>query len=459
MNWPAVIVLLLLAGYILSEMMPTTEGFMVPPRADIGFAADGWTEEKGWSRDLRYSETFTDIQGIGVATDFCRAIYKTNKPDSLHMSCALGSRDGMSTTEYNGLSAAQGFRFSRDDYWRSGSSGSSSKKRMDYCRILRDPVTDEWMPICAVAGPTTFKKEETIDNQPPHHIQLLLEAYEGALTWFRWIDDKIDSVGVAAFTVKGAPVFPTMLKPTVSRGLQLNRWPQASQDAGIQAPPLQDYLIWGETGTNELHQAIPPRQIRAVAFWVWWDGIEKDACIMESYNKVKNASGSLKNDRFVIGVDGGGTEYHPTPVSRPAIEVRPEVIQAVGQITEPAMIINQPRPSKAATYFMEIWDQENRIMRLDAPMDSAKVGQWQHVVFTTTDSEDWWPTWQIWLNGELVGERKDGRLIPAMTLGVNMIGQNMRGCLQDFRIYGRAMVPAKIKAAMAWTKKRLHSLP
>jgi hypothetical protein len=454
MNWPAIIVLVLLAGYILSETFKITggvEGFVVPPRSDIGPASEGWTEESGWDRDLRYSETFVDIQGIGVATDFCRAINKTNDEGSLKISCALGTREGMSTTEYNGPTKGEGFRFSRDDYWR------QNKRRMDYCRILRDADTGLWNPVCAIAGPDGFKKEEMIDSEPPHSVQLLLEAYEGALVWFRWVDDRHDYIDAAGFTQKGEAVFPSMLKPTVSRGLQLNRWPQAAQDAGIQASPLQDYLQWGEKGTHELHQSIPPRQIRAIAFWVWWDGFEKDACIMESYNPITTGSG--KNDRFVIGMDGAGTEYHPTPVSRPAIEVRPEVIQAIGQVTEPAAIPSQPRPSKTAAYFFEIWDQQNRIMRLEAPMDSAKVGKWQHVVFTTTASEDWWPTWQIWIDGALAGERQDGRMSPAMTLSTNFIGKNVRGCIQDFRVYSTAMAPAKIKAAMAWTKKRLHPLP
>lgn len=443
-----------MAGYIIVEAMKVTEGFAIPQRTDIGLAADGWTEEEGWNRDLRYSEAFVDIQGLGVATDFCRVISKENKPDSLQISCALGTREGMSTTEYNGPTVGQGFRFSRDDYWRAS---STLKKRMNYCRILRDPITDEWNPICTVAGKDGFKKDEMFDDAPPHSVQLLLEAYEGALVWFRWVDDDIDYIDNAAFTKRGEAVFPTMLKPILSRGLQLNRWPQAAQDSGVPAPPLQDYLSWGEKGTHDLHQAIPPRQIRAIAFWAWWDGFEKDATIMDSYNK--SDATVAKQDRFVIGVDGAGTEYHSAPKTPPAAEVRPEVIQALGQLTEPAVIAAQPRPSKVASYFLEIWDQQNRIMRLTGPMDSAKTGKWQHVVFTVTDSADWWPTWQLWLDGVMVGERKDGRLSPAMTLAVNSIGQNMRGCIQDFRVYRKAMTPMKIKAAMEWNKKRLHPLP
>jgi len=452
MNWAAILVLVLLAGYILNETMSFTEGF-TPQRADIGYAADGWKEETGWDRDLRYSETFVDIQGLGVATDFCRAITKTNKPTTLHMSCALGRRDGMNTMEYNSPTVAQGFRFSRDDYWR------SNKHRMDYCRILRNVATEEWEPICAIAGPDGFKKEEIIDDQPPNSIQRLLEAYEGALVWFRWVDDTFDYIENAGFTKKGSTVFPTMLKPVVSRGLQLNRWPKAAQDAGIQAPPLEDYLIWGEKGTHELHQTIPPRQIRAITFWIWWDAIEKNARILDSYNPSQHGVG--KNDRFVLGVDGGGTEYHPASPMKPAREAHPAVVQAIGQLTEPASSLSPPpRLSTTGTYFLEIWDEQNRIMRLDGPMDSARIGKWQHVVFTTTStSEEWWPTWQLWIDGALAGEKKDGRLSPAMTLATNYFGKDVRGCIQDFRIYRTAMTPAKIHTAIEWGKKMLHPLP
>ena len=96
MNWAVIIVLVLLAGYILSETVTTTmtETFTSPPRSDIGLAADGWEEYSGYKRDLRYTETFVDIQGLGVATDFCRAVSKVADPESLRISCAVGRRDG-----------------------------------------------------------------------------------------------------------------------------------------------------------------------------------------------------------------------------------------------------------------------------------------------------------------------------------------------------------------------------
>jgi len=470
MNWTVIIVLVLLAAYILSETVGSTlqEGF-APQRSDIGYAADGWDEYSGYKRDLRYSETFVDIQGLGVATDFCRAVSKIADPESLRMSCAIGRRDGMDTMEYNSATKRDGFRFSRDDYWR------SKGRRSDYCRILKDETTGEWFAGCAIAEPTGFstKRQEDRDSEPPEAIQRLLTAYEGILVWFRWQDDREDYAQNAAFSAYGNPIWPlsTMLNPTVTRGLQLNRWPAASQDAGEPAPPLRDYLRWGEVGTYELHQTIQPRQIRTIAFWIWWDAIEKDATVFES----KNPSKALgRKDRIALGVEGGGHALAAAPrgppaepfkkvggllCAREAQELRPEIIQCIGPVTEPATLERPRQEGSAAAYYFEIWDEENRIMRLNGPKGSAKAGVWQHVAVTVTDVAEWWPTWQMWIDGSLVAQKENGRLSPAMELKENYIGQKVRGCIQDFRMYSTPMVPEKLKAAIAWSKPKLHLSP
>lgn len=454
MNWAGIVVLGLLVLFILSETVGSTlkEGFAVPRRTDIGYAADGWGEPGGYKRDLRYKEAFVDLQGLGVASDFCRAVYRTSDPDSLHVSCALGLRDGMNTMEYNTRTKKEGFRFSRDDYWR------PSEKRMDYCRILKDEETGEWFSGCAVTTQSGFKPKEERDADPPAAIQRLLEAYEGVVTWFRWQDDRDDYAGNAAFSVHGSPVWPSMLNPEVTRGLQLNRWPAASQEAGEPAPPVRDYLRWGEAGTFELHQAIQPRQIRAIACWVWWDAFEHGATLVEC----KNPNASVhKMDRIALGVEGGGLDLPGLQLAKPAQEARPEAIQCIGPRTEPASpeYLRPASVSQSATYYFEIWDHEQRIMRLTAPMGSAKTGQWQHVAVTTTDGTAWWPTWQLWLNGSLVAEKTDGRMSPAMELKENTIGKGVRGCIQDLRVYTTPLVPGKLKDAIAWGKPKLHLQP
>ncbi len=148
-------------------------------------------------------------------------------------------------------------------------------------------------------------------------------------------------------------------------------------------------------------------------------------------------------------------------------EVRPEQLLATGQLTEPAMArptavstIPVPEPDRgSATYVFEIWDDEQRLMRLAAPMGSARTGQWQHVAVTTTDATAWWPTWQLWINGALVATRTDGRLSPALTLGQNYIGRGVRGCIQDLRVYAKPLPADKLQAAIGWGRTKLHPNP
>ena len=431
MNWTVIVVIVLLLGYVISETMGPSlkEGFMNPKRTDIGFATQ---ESGGYIRDLRYTEAFVDIQGIGTATDFCRAVRRTNNPESLRISCALGHRDGMDTMEYNSRTKGEGVRFSRDDYWRT----SALSGRMDYCRILKDKDTGEWYSGCLVAGRHQFKIKEERDSDPPVSIQRLLNAYDGIVVWFRWYDDTHDYAENAAFNIYGSPEFPSLLNAEISRGLQLNRM----------SATTRDYLRWGESGTLELNQSIPPRQIRAISCWVWWDSFEPNASIMDCHN-------SKFADRIILGIEGGGPALPPAERSRPVDEVRPEVVQAIGQLTEPIHDIRPPMEVSAAVYYFEIWDEKQRIMRLSAPMGSAKTNTWQHVVVTVTDGAAWWPKWQMWINGTLVAEKLDGRLSPAMEITENYIGKNMRGCIQDFRIYTRPVTIVEL------TKPRLHPTP
>jgi hypothetical protein len=443
------VVLALIVGYILYETFaaPIKEGFTVPRRADIGLMSDGWGEEAGWVRDLRYTESFTDVQGLGVASDFCRAVARKGDPASLQIACALGTRDGMDTLEYRSKTARDGFRFSRDDYW---SARNNPKGRMDYCRILRDEETGAWASFCAVAGREGFKAAEVRDTDPPAPIRQLLEFYEGAMTWFRWQDDTVDSTGLAAIEVHGTPEVPLLLNPVKSRGLQLNR---ISPDGSKKEP--HDYLRWGEQDTLSLDQAIPPNHIRAICFWIWWDGFEKGSMVVEARNQAK--------DRILLGIEGGGVEIPGFRTANPATEVSPQqALQQCIQIEpEPTPKLTNTKPSltDSATYIFEIWDAEQRLMRLAGPMGSAKIGEWQHVAVTTTDATAWWPTWTMWINGIEVAKKVEGRLSPALQLTENYIGRNMRGCIQDFRIYRTPLTHEKLQASIAWSKPLLHQSP
>lgn len=456
-SWPTTLVLVALCVYIVIETVgsKTLEGFVIPPRADIGY---GWGEEPGYTRNFHYKEAFVDLMGRGISVDFCRAVARDGDPDTLCIACALGTRDGMDTLEYRSRTKREGFRFSRDDYWHG----------RNYCRIVKDEETGHYYATCAVPGATGFKAAEIRDTDPPPAIQDLLRAYEGIMTWFRWRDDGEDYAENAAFERKGDVIVPSSSE-TVFRGLQLNRWTIGEQQVGTIPPPLHDYLRWGEKGTLTLDQTIAPRQIRAIACWVWWDTLEKGARILDCSN-------GDRKDQLWLGLEGGGYALPPPPsYTPPAAEMPSADRYAIGQLTVPAQptllrpvtqrYLDSAHPADAtlapqsARYVFEIWDEHQRLVRLESAMGSIVPGRWQHVVVTTTNNEAWWPVWEMYVDGELVSSFTDGRLSPAMMLSQNYIGQKMRGCLQDFRVYHTPMRPPRIKEAIAWSKGHLNPNP
>lgn len=474
-----VAVVVLIVIWIISEswssVRPILESFVAPPRADTGFAADGWGEDSGYERDLRFTEGFVDVRGAGRPIDFCRAVQRVKQPDTRRIVCALGTRDGLSTREWAGPSTQEGFRWSRDDYWRPPAKQGG---RSAYCRILKDTNgTNEFSSFCTVAGPDGFRRgPDEHDAQPPPAIQKLLQSYSGALVWWRWQDDDGDYTDNTIYEVHGDPIPPSEgapIRTTAARGFQFNRWPPALQDAGESAaPPIRDYLRWGEssntgttgtadtTGSLDLDQIVPPRQIRAFAAWIWWDAIEAGAAIWESSN-------GGKRELVRLFAEGGGLALPGIAPVRQAEEVRPEVIAAIGQLTEPATVgiptgytTSEPKPlSQTASYIFEIWDTDGRLVRLESGAGTLKARQWQHVVITTADATAWWPTWQIWIDGVLMAEMKDGRAIPAMTLTQNYLCRGFRGCIQDVRFYNEPLTQTRIRAAKEWSGAKLHPQP
>lgn len=433
---------MLLIGYILSETVARTlyEGFAVVRRTDIGPTTEGWThDEAGYVRDIRYSEMFVDVQNNGVAGDFCRAIHKKGDPQSLRIACALATREGMDTLELQSPTLRQGFKFSRDDYWRD----VTGDGRMDYCRILRSDESGRFIASCAVTTRDEIGSREIRDTNPPPAIRLLLEAYEDILVWYRFQDDAVDYAGNTALEYHGRPEVSSLIRPLKTRGVQFNR-----------EGPMKDYFAWGERDTLHLDQDVPPTQIRAISFWVWMDTFDSESNkIMECKNYTKDGN---PKDLVWIGVDRIGPDIPAICTTQCAAELSPSQSLCYQNQVEPVMIIPQIRPDSASWVF-EIWDEEQRIMHLEA-RHSAKKAQWQHVVFTTADSTSWWPTWEIWIDGEKVAEKKDGRSIPALLLSENTLGK-FRGCLQDFRVYRSALTPDKMKAAIAWGKSKLHPNP
>ena len=443
------------------------EGFVPAPprRSDIGRAEDGWVEEPGYDRDLRFTEGFVDLQQRGWgAVDFCRAVSKRGDPDSLRIACALGARDGMDTLEYTSRTVRDGFRMSRDDYFNGP----------NYCRVLRDPETGGWTAMCAPAARTGFRPVDTVDTAPPPRIQALLDAYEGIHVWYRWQDDGVDYAEATVSMTVGPStgvVIPSILRPVVTRGLQLNRWPQAAQEAGdvpAQLDPRSCVRI-GNADTMTIGGEATKKEgkIRAMACWVWWDTFASSSA-PATHPHILDCADRANKDRIWFGVECGGVSA-PAPASvsapTPAQELRPEHLLAVGKKTEPLAFALAPSDTTTSTategtYLFEVWDQDQRLVRLESPPgQGARLHTWQHLVLTTTDSTSWWPTWQMWIDGRCVASHANGRLCPAMELAQNFVGRGMRGCIQDFRIYGRALGEPDIQAARAWGVDVLHPMP
>ena len=422
-GWTWIIVLLMLGGYILIETLGSlgalaiVEGFSnyrEPLRED--------SERIKGGRDMRFAAANVNLDGIGsVAVDFCRAVtnpFHTARVTDDGSLCVICERaDGGAPLQSH--SVRDGFRMSRDDYWT---------ERGDYCRILKDDATGEWSSQCLVPGKHAFKDTEMIDADPPPRIKDLLHAYDGILMWFRFVDDRLDYAGNAICSSGSKGVeFSEVLAPLKTRGVQLNRdlavetrgflrvgeRSGTSRQAGEASSPTHSTPTHSTDQSNllaPLGPTISPRQIRAISCWVWWDVIESGATLFEAHNSSEVVH---RKDRIALGVEGEG-------------------------------------------YFFEIWDEEQRIMRINAPMGSVNVGVWQHVTVTTTDSTAWWPTWQFFIDGALVATKSDGRLSPAMELVEASIGRGVRGCIVDFRL---SRVPLDPPATMDWARPRLYASP
>ena len=438
--WITLIILGLLVGYVVSETLGSklSEGFesfgTFETFETFGTILAPSDEDINWPQDMRYTGSYANVQGLGVAGDFCRAVCKSKEKDSLHIRCTLSGGRGIIQSPTIG----KGFRLGRDDYWKA----VTDSGKTDYCRILQDPDSEKWIATCAVAGAHGIGPREARDISPPPYIKSLLAAYQGCIAWYRWRDDSEDYTRNSVLAPEGSPKFPTDLNPIKTRGLQLNRWPQASQDAGMTASMIQDSVTWGEPETLQLSN---PSKIKAVSLWVWLDTL--GGRVFESSN-----NGS---DLVFLGVDTVSTPLAPNPIHQPqALEVRPDHYLVQKKPVEPVKSL--PEIEQQSSFVFEIWDKDQRIVSMRAP---AQQHAWQHVVITTTDSTSWWPTWSIWINGMLVTKKIDGRSIPALILANNVIGKDMRGCIQDFRIYTRPLSPDQILETMKFSKEFLHPMP
>jgi len=472
-----------------AEEKPSFFGDYYPKRTDV---VPGQTvEPSGWIRDLRYTQQYVDVQGIGMKNDMCRVIMRQDDPGSLIMACALAGTDGTSSAAYSTRSKQQGFKFSRDDYFNN----VNSDKRADYCRIVKveGPPEDAWTAMCAPATLQGFDAKEVQDTQAPPNIVTLLWFFDGLMAWYRFKDDLVDYAENTRLMLAGNITIDEDPTKPKTEGLQINAVPPSLKD---QAPPAEQFIRIGENKALEFDTEFEIRELRSFSTWVKFDLFTNNAHIFDFGNGAGHGN-------VFLGIEGKGnpttqettsadpigrqpTEFEPVCSRTAPREVSPQVYmkQTAANVElyecpgpEPIdrMVDNTATKSRTKTVtttranlLFEIWDSEQRKMRLRI-LDAVQEGKWHHIMLSTLDAA-FRPTWVVYIDGLKVFTQVDGHLPQTALTTNNYIGKSnweqqttgqykderFRGSLFDMRFYRVPMSEAKLMKTLEWGKTLLN---
>jgi len=146
----------------------------MPRRGDVGI--NPTDEQSGYTRDIRYTAVYADVQRLGQEHDFCRMVVPTGGSDKdLFFACALGGTEGLTTIQYKTPAVKDGFEISRDDYMND----VLKEGRVGYCRILKTGA-DTFEAKCNPAGDYSFQSKmaiHRITSRPCLHF--IVELYFG----------------------------------------------------------------------------------------------------------------------------------------------------------------------------------------------------------------------------------------------------------------------------------------
>ena len=493
--YAAIVLLLLIVGWEWMRDKAFREGFtdgvvpeyfgrFFPRRFDI--VPGQKREGDGWVRNTRYFEGYVDLQRLGYKGDFCRVVEKEDDPDSRVLVCALAGQEGLDSMTYRTESQRSGMRFSRDDYFRD----VNNDGREDYGRILKvaQAPNDKWEARVVPAGLTRFKQGVEIpDNSPPPHIADLLWFYEGAMVWYRWIDDMLDYAENAQIRIAGeAHVDESKPNPPKTKGLELNKFTTAD---GAATAGGEQYLKIGETPRLEFDSKIQLRQLRAVSVWAYFEEFTNNARIFDFGN-------GAGKDNVLFGIEGRGNSTdafgkmfaQPPPgaavcQARAPREVSPQTFLQRSDADVDTWSCPGPEPIDStypedetapetdpkANLLFEIWDTQQRKMQIRV-LNCIPVKRWVHLCATTTDASSFRPTWHIYVDGVKVFEELDGHMPLQSYTTNNYIGRSnwegvtsqyqdaderFHGSLFDFRLYRIPMSAAKIKRTVEWGRDKL----
>lgn len=447
----------------------------VPKRGDVGPGL----EEGGYLQERRYFNGYADIQRIGVEQDFCRMVKEESSGD-IFFACALAGTDNLSSVKYRSPTVKGGLKLSRDDYMNKGA----------YCRILKYK-DGSYQPQCNKALDTEFAAALVVDGNPPSEIQQLLRFYRGCVIWLRFRDDMLDYVNnVKLYTAGGLQIEEFPPNPVVTRGLSFNG--------------IDQFLRVADNQDLELGSLVPIRSLRAIMVWVYFDEFTNNAHIVDFGN-------GAGRDNIVLGILGkgdpniftggdirppllcGGDSTVPTGKSgaQPVAEERPQDAMAttkanvdsftcVGFEDTPKRlppsrvneVIKYSFPPEKATLLYEIWDQQQRKLRIKIPGAIAKK-TWTHLCVTAKSMDSFRPDIAVYIDGEQVFVEPSGWLPQASYTSNNYIGKSnwendtsqyenkdemFKGSIFDFRGYKVNLSEDLLKESIGWGKEKLGIL-
>lgn len=449
----------------------------VPRRGDVSEGA----EEAGYFQDPRYFLGYADVQRLGFKHDFCRMLESKTDESVKFFACALAGTENLTSITYRTPSVKDGFRISRDDYMRD----VEGKGREGYCRILKGN-DGRYQAFCNRALDREFDRELVLDSKPPADIQTLLHFYEGCVFWYRFRDDMVDYVNNTKLLTVGDMSIDEKPKPPIAEGLKFNG--------------LDQYVRLGDNVELELGSIVPLRSLRGIMFWVYFDEFTNNAHIVDF------GDGPEKNN-IVIGIIGRGdgdasnagvirppllcgedstipekpSGAQPCPVMSPQELLRTSSanindydcsgFEDMPRRLPPSRIRDKaPRgPSKKASLLYEIWDNQQRKMRIVIPSIIPKK-KWTHICITAKSDDAFRPDIGIYINGELAYLEASGFLPQASSLSNCYLGRSnwasstsqyenkdelFKGSLFDVRGYKQVLTDKVIKDSVAYGKKLL----
>jgi hypothetical protein len=366
---------------------------------------------------------------------------------------------------------------SRDDYMNKGA----------YCRILKDK-DGSYQAFCNRPLDNEFDHALRADPNPPQQTQTLLTFYSGCMFWLRFRDDMLDYVNnVKTYTKGNIEIDESPANPPVSGGLSFNGVDQC--------------LRIGDNLDIELGDKVKMRSLRAIMVWVYFDEFTNNTHILDFGNgaghdnvvlgivgkgDVGVSSGEMRPP-LICEPDGGATATVPKKKSgaQSVEETTPQKLMkttkanvdeydSIGFEVEPRRLppsrvkdkVTTVMPGEKATLLYEVWDHQQRKMRITTPGLLPKK-KWIHICVTATGTDSFRPDIAVYMDGEKVYMEAAGWLPQASTTSNNYIGKSnwtnetsqyenknelFKGSLFDLRGYKVPLSEKVIKDSIVWGK-------